>query len=238
MERKKLVIRLTNYALEAINNLVANSSEGDLQKNGEIDKWSIKDHIAHLGFWLEKYNHRLIKRDISYKPVIDLEKENERIWRINKDKEWPYLKSRLDKAYLDLSQHQRLLSEDDLTMTDVLYPPDNRPLWTSILDSTCMHTLFHLVQINTENGEPHKSVQLFQNIFEDLQSLSTDAHWRAMNIYYLACLHITAGDSEKSLALLKDSIQLDPGMKELAKEDKNWKPLFEDREFLRITNAD
>jgi tetratricopeptide (TPR) repeat protein len=238
MERKKLVIRLTNYAHEAINNLVANSSEDDLQRNGEINKWSIKDHIAHLGFWLEKYNHRLIKRDISYKPVIDLDKENERIWRINKEKEWLYLKSRLDKAYLDLSQHQRLLSEYDLTMSDVLYPPDNRPLWTSLVESTCMHTIIHLVQINNERGEPQKSVQLFQNIFEDMQSLYTDAHWRAMNIYYLACLHITAGDREKSFELLKDSIQLDPGIKELPKDDKHWETLMQDQDFLRITCAD
>lgn len=237
MERKKQIIRLTNYSLEVIHELITQTPIYDLEKDGLVDNWSFKDHMAHLAHWLDRFNHRLIKRDKNYKEITDTDKENARIWEQNHAVEWKLINTKLEKAYLDNIQHLRLLSEEDLGAKDILYPPEDRPLWNSILDATCVHTITHAGQIYNERGNSRKSVELLDKIFEDMQSLDPTPRWRGTNIYNMACLYTLSGNSEKALELLRESFSLRPDLIEWSKKDTDLDTLRGNRSFIELMNV-
>jgi tetratricopeptide (TPR) repeat protein len=193
--------------------------------------------MAHLAHWLDRFNHRLIKRDKTYKKITNVDKENARIWELHHAVEWNAIHLRLEKAYADNIQHLRLLSEEDLGAKDILYPPEDRPLWNSILGSTCVHTITHVGQIYNEKGNFRKSVEIMERIFEDLQSLDSTPHWRGTNIYNLACLHTLSGNHEKALELLRESFSLRPDLVEWSQNDTDLDKLRENQSFIALINV-
>ncbi len=237
MERKKQIIRLTNYSLEIIHELISQTSSDDLTKPGLVDHWSFKDHMAHLMHWLDRFNHRLIKRDKNFKDITDVDKENAHIWELYHASEWNVIHSKLEKAYADIIQHLRLLSEDDLCAKDILYPPEDRPLWNSILADTCVHTITHAGQIYNEKGKYQKSVEILDKVFDDLISLDSTPHWRGTNIYNLACLHTLAGNHGKALELMHEAFTLRPDLTEWSKKDPDLVTLRENQAFIALIDV-
>jgi tetratricopeptide (TPR) repeat protein len=237
MERKKQIIRLTNYSLEIIRELISQTSSEDLEKAGLVDRWSFKDHMAHLAHWLDRLNHRLIKRDKNYKEITDIDRENARIWELYHASEWNVIHSKLGKAYADIIQHLRLLSEEDLCAKDILYPPEDRPLWNSILGDTCTHTITHAGQIYNEKGKYQKSVEILDKVLDDLQSLDPTPRWRGTNIYNLACLHSLAGNHGKALELMRESFTLRPDLIEWSQKDPDLVTLREHQGFNDLINV-
>ena len=205
-------------------------------KSGQVDQWSFKDHMAHLAHWLDRFNHRLIKRDKNYKEVTDFDKENSRIWQLTHDLEWQVIHNNLEKAYMEVTQYLRSLSEEDLLATDMLYPPDKRPLWDAILSNTCAHTITHVGLIYNERGNFQKSVELLEKIMDDLQEFDPSPKWRGTNIYNLACLHALAGNQTNALELLRESFSFNPALVEWAPKDTDLASLWEDPAFIEMTH--
>ncbi len=234
MERKKQLIRLTNYSHEILQELIVNTPVEELVKFGQVDQWSFKDHMAHLAHWLDRFNHRLIKRDKNYKEIVDYEKENSRIWQLTHDIEWQVIHNNLEKSYLEVTQYLRSLSEEDLLATDMLYPPDKRPLWDAILSNTCAHTITHVGLIYNERGNYQKSVELMEKIMDDLQEFDPSPKWRGTNIYNLACLNALAGNQTNALELLRESFSFNPALVEWAPKDTDLASLWEHSAFIKM----
>jgi tetratricopeptide (TPR) repeat protein len=235
MERKKQLIRLTNYSFEVLHELIANTSAEDLAKSGQVERWSFKDHIAHIAHWLDRFNHRLIKRDKNYKEVTDFDTENSRIWQLTHDLDWQVINNNLEKSYIEVTQYLRSLSEDDLLATDMLYPPDKRPLWDAIISSTCSHTITHVGIIYNERGNHQKSVELLEKIMDDLQAFDPSSKWKGTNIYNLACLHAPAENQPKALELLRESLILNTALVEWAPKDTDLISLWKLPAFIEMT---
>ena len=236
MERKKQLIRLTNYSHEILQELIVSTPVEELVKFGQVDQWSFKDHMAHLAHWLDRFNHRLIKRDKNYKEIVDYEKENSRIWQLTHDIEWQVIHNNLEKSYMEVTQYLRSLSEEDLMATDMLYPPDKRPLWDAILSNTCAHTITHVGLIYNERGNFQKSVGLLEKIMDDLQEFDPSPKWRGTNIYNLACLNALAGNQTNALELLRESFSFNPALVEWAPKDPDLASLWEDPAFIEMTH--
>jgi tetratricopeptide (TPR) repeat protein len=236
MERKKQLIRLTNYSFEVLHELIANTPADDLAESGQVERWSFKDHIAHIAHWLDRFNHRLIKRDKNYKEVTDFDTENSRIWQLTHDLDWQVINNNLEKSYMEVTQYLRSLSEDDLLATDMLYPPDKRPLWDAIINSTCSHTITHVGLIYNERGNYQKSVELLEKIMDDLQAFDPSPKWKGTNIYNLACLHALAGNQTNALELLRESFSLSPPFIEWSQKDPDLESLWVLPAFIEMTH--
>lgn len=237
MERKKQVIRLSNYSLEIIHDLVSNTPPENLEKTGLVDHWSIKDHMAHLAHWLTRFNRRFIERARNIKQITDGDKANAEVWESNKDVAWDKVLNKLEKAYSANIQHTRLLSEDDLVSTEMLFPPEERPLWNSIIGSTCIHTITHLSLIYNDQDKRDKSIEIFEKIFEDMQALDPTPRWRALNIYNLACLYSLSKNQPKAVDLLKESFSLRPDLRDLSQKDTDLDPIRKNPAFLALFEA-
>ena len=161
--------------------------------------------MAHLAHWLDRFNHRLIKRDKNYKEVTDFDKENARIWQLTHDIEWQVILSNLEKAYMDTTQYLRSLSEEDLLATDMLYPPDKRPLWDAILSNTCAHTITHVGLIYNERGNFKNRWKCWKELWMTCSHLIPPPNGGAPISITWPVLHALAGNQPKALELLRES---------------------------------
>ncbi len=236
MERKKQLIRLTNYTLDMIHELLAQYSADELEKTGSENKWSVKDHMGHLVYWQEDFNKKLIKRDKSQKEVADIDKENARIWLLFGQKPWKTVNAKLENAYSEICQYLRLLSEDDLNSPDILHSRQNRALWNEILGAACIHPITHISQLYNEKGNRQKSVDLLEKIMDDLQSMDSSPTWQGTNIYNLACMHALGGNTDKALNLIKEAFELNPGLKDWSQKDTDLVSLHDKEAFLQLVN--
>jgi tetratricopeptide (TPR) repeat protein len=53
--------------------------------------------------------------------------------------------------------------------------------------------------------------------------------------YNLACVYSLKNNKEKALEYLKKAIELNPKLKEEAKKDQNFKNLWDDEDFKKLT---
>jgi hypothetical protein len=118
MDRKKQILRLTNYTHSCMLELIENAP-ADQRETGEPLKWTVKDHLAHIAHWKCVFNRRLQKRDPHEKHVTDIDRENARIFDLHKNKTWEDVLKMMDAADDDLNHQVKLLSEEELNSTTI-----------------------------------------------------------------------------------------------------------------------
>lgn len=236
MERKKQLIRLTNYTLDMIHELLTQYPVDELEKSGKDDNWSVKDHMGHLAYWQEDFNRKLVKGDKSQKEIAVIDKENARIWQLFEQKPWKSIHTKLESAYSEIGQYLRLVSEDDLNSTEILHSQQHRALWKEILAATCVHPITHISQLYNEKGDRQRSVDLLKKIMDDLQSLDSSPIWQGTNIYNLACMYALVGNQDEALNLIEEAFNLNPGLKEWSKKDTDLISLQNHETFVKLVD--
>ncbi len=234
MERKKQLIRLTNYTLDMIHELLTQYSDDELEKSGNDDNWSVKDHMGHLAYWQEDFNKKLMKPDKTQKEIAVIDKENARIRHLFEQKPWKGIHAKLESAYSEIGQYLRLVSEDDLNSTEILHSRQHRALWNEILAATCVHPITHISQLYNEKGDRQRSVDLLEKIMDDLQSLDSAPIWQGTNIYNLACMYALVGNQDEALNLIAEAFDLNPELKEWSKKDTDLVSLHHQESFLKL----
>lgn len=234
MDRKKQIIRLINYTQTCMKEFANQIPDEQRKSTGQPDHWTAKDHLAHIAHWKSIFNHRLQKRDKLDKPVTDIDKENARVFEINKNKSWDDVIKMMDTADQDMCHQIRLISEEELNSTTIMPGLQERPLWRALVSDGCTHALSHLGQLYIEAGQPEKSLEMLEKIMEDLQSLDESHKWQGTIIYNLACGYATAGKSEKAIELLKESLQLNPELIGWSTHDPDFNSVREMEEYKNL----
>ncbi len=222
MDRKKQIIRLINYTQSCLREVIDRVPEDQRNLPGQPDHWSVKDHIAHISHWKSVFNHRLLKREKQDKPVTDIDKENAKIFELYKNKSWDDVIKMLEAADEDLCRQVRLLSEEELSSTDILPGINTRSLWQALMSDGCTHPLSHISQLYIEEGLPEKALELQEKIIEDMQSLDDSHKWQGTNIYNLACAYALAGEAGRAIELLTEALKLNPDLKDWSTHDPDF----------------
>ncbi len=219
MERKKTLIRLLNYSRACLQEFADSIPENEHNIAGDPDNWTAKDHLAHIAHWQANFNHRLATREKQPPMATDVDKENLKIFHQYKDKSWLEVRKLLDDTFQEFSRDLRLLSEEDLQSPTLLPSISNRALWQSVIGSGIIHALSHLGMVYSQRGDCLKTVEIEETILEDLQSLDESQKWRGTNIYNLACAYSLAGNHDKAIDGLKESLRLNPELTEWSTHD-------------------
>ena len=222
MERKKLVIRLTNYGHNALHTFADNATEEQKNQAGLVDHWALKDHYAHIVHWMEHSNAKLASGSTEPDKVMDVDKENARIFEKNKNKPFTDTLTALDAVYEKMGHYIRMLSEEDLLSTKIVPSLTERPLWQSLLGDTCIHPISHLTCLFFETGNPDQAVVTHEAIVEDLLSLDESARWQGVTLYNLGCTYALSGKKEKAIELLAKSLKIHPDLKEWSQHDPDY----------------
>jgi tetratricopeptide (TPR) repeat protein len=234
MERKKQILRLISYTQACLLEFSGQVPEDQRTAVGLVDHWTAKDHLAHIAHWKCVFNHRLQKREKAEKPVIDIDKENAKIFEHYKVKSWEDVIKLLEEADKDFTHQVRLVSEEDLNSTTILPHIQQRPLWQDMVGNGCTHALSHLGMIYVETGHPEKAIDIQNKIMEDLQSLDDSPKWRGTNIYNLACFYGVAGKCEEAVRLLKEALGLNPGLLEWSRHDPDFNAIRGQKEYEEL----
>lgn len=232
MDRKKQVLRLIHYTQNCVKELTDSLPPEELERQGLVDQWSVKDHLAHLAHWKTVFNNRLQKRDTSTQKITDVDKENARVFEMHGHKSWAEVWSMLTRADEELEHLIKMISEEDLASTDLVPALSHRPLWQSVISDGCTHPICHLGSIYIELGQAEKAVKIQEQILEDLQSLDDSKRWHGNNIYNLACCYATSGLLDRAMDKLKESLVMNPDLREWSQHDTDLNAL-RDREDYR-----
>jgi len=234
MDRKKQILRLFHYTQNCIQDFTGTLTPADRERQGLVDHWSTKDHLAHLAHWKNVFNNRLQKRDTAIQKITDIDKENARIFELHHLKPWNEVWAMLTRADEELEHLIKMISEDDLVSTTLVPALSGRPLWQSVISDGCTHPICHLGYLYIEAGHPELAVKNQEQILEDLQSLDESKHWRGNNIYNLACCYATSGLHDQAMLKLQESLQTNPDLREWSQHDTDLISLHERKDFQAL----
>jgi tetratricopeptide (TPR) repeat protein len=201
----------------------AQAREGELialtddQPSAISDRWTAKDHVAHLAAWREHAEHvvRAATAGAAYPEVPDIDAANAETYAANRDRPAHDVKVAAANSYAELISALRSAADADLKR-----PREGRPgeVWRSIPADGHQHVGQHLIQWHLEAGDTDSAEQIALWVRE-LDDHFSDPQSRAAAAYNLGCFYARIGRDEHAISQLAASLQLDPSLREWARED-------------------
>jgi hypothetical protein len=201
----------------------AQAREGELialaedQPSATGDRWTAKDHVAHLAAWREHAEHvvRAATAGAAYPDVSDIDAANAETYAENRDRPAHEVKLAAANSYAGLIAALRTATEADLKRPRVGRPGE---VWRSIPADGHQHVGQHLIQWHLEAGDTDSAEQIALWVRE-LDDHFTDAQSRAAAAYNLGCFFARIGRDGDAISQLASSLQLDASLREWARED-------------------
>jgi len=223
MEIKPKLSELFEQAWSAEQAYAASLSRAEQEASGALDKWAPKENLAHIGVWQQRLVDNIQaalhggepKKYDNYLEINDLDFEIDRLlsWEACLEKA-----TAGRKVLLELFES---FSEADLARTDVLPWQEERPLWRMFVSHLVDHPVNHLCMLYNARQQPEIQLALQEQIGRGLVELDSDPVWQGTVRYNLACVNALSGRSESALALLKEAMELHPGLVEWSKQDSD-----------------
>ncbi len=203
-------------------------TEVERAKVGLPDNWAAKDILEHATFWQECTVQRLdaIARNETPPNFDDFERLNQDAFEARRHRPWSQVSEDIIRAFEAVTAHVQKCAEADLAEPGRYPSQPGVPLWRSIVGNAYMHPVAHFADFYLKRGEPQRAIQLQETMVERVSQLA-DGNWRGTAIYNLACFYALAGEAEKALGLLADSLRMEPSLVEWSKQDPDLISLHE-----------
>jgi Protein of unknown function (DUF1706) len=133
------------------NTLIASLNPDQRSAIGNLHKWSPKDEIAHLSYWLEVFLDNIQARQNGQKltDTHDYLTLNDQAWELRKDWTWNEVELGLKRTLKGIETKMKSLSSQDLTDPQRLsLEPDQkapRPLVKSLIYELIDHPSHHFL---------------------------------------------------------------------------------------------
>lgn len=125
--------------------LLAQIDPERLSEPGVTSDWSVKDIVAHIGFWERSVLDGLRTGERGLQGEVD--EINERAFHANRDRPLDEVLAEEREIYRDLLAAIEALPEDALTTPDRFTWTGGRPVWVVIAGNTCWHYPEHAESI-------------------------------------------------------------------------------------------
>ena len=135
-------VRAARAELEA---LLAQIDPEHMGEPGVTSDWSVKDIVAHIGFWERSVLDGLRTGERGLQGEVD--EINERVFRANRDRPLGEVLAEAREIYRDLLATIEALPEDALTAPDRFTWTGGRPVWVAIAGNTYWHYPEHAESI-------------------------------------------------------------------------------------------
>ena len=94
-------------------------------------------------------------------------------------------------------------------------------MWRTFVSNLVDHPISHLCMLYNARNQPDKALELQEQIGQGLAALDPGPVWQGTVRYNLACVNALSGRSARALALLKEALELYPGLTEWSKQDSD-----------------
>jgi tetratricopeptide (TPR) repeat protein len=220
---KPKLIGLVERAYREEQALVASLSKVERSIEGEPDRWSAKDVIAHLAAWKERRAQNLaaVARGESPTRFEDYEQVNAKDFEEYRDWSWAKVLEQSADVHRYLVEQVEAISEVGLASTDALPWQGSRPLWQFVAGSGFTHPMSHLAQLYLARGQSGYATKLQEEAADLLAELSENGSWQGIIQYNLACHYALIGEIDRALEGLREALLLNPELTEWSKQDSD-----------------
>ncbi len=243
MNRTKLLDRFRNGNTLLESTLIAlHAAHPD--QNGTPEHWSVKDTLAHIVAWQERWVDWLEPlaqggtvdengpRHLNYTDAEENER-NAQIFQENKTRTWEDLLAEARRVYARFLELIPLLSDDDLTRPDRFAWSQGRPFWRRMTGTFYWHPQAHVLEACLGLGETERGMEVASNFAHQGRDDETTEE-RAGALYNLACFYARLGKTREAIATLKPAFSLNPDLMDWCKQDHDLDALRDLPEFREL----
>jgi Protein of unknown function (DUF1706) len=139
---------------------------------GQLHKWSPKDEIAHLSYWLEVFLDNIQARQ-NGQELIDTHDYltlNDQAWEVRKDWTWNDVELGLERTLKGIEVQIKSLSNEDLTDAERLSLESDqkvtRPLLKSLIYELIDHPLHHFLGMYQKLHNKHQIASMLERLIQ------------------------------------------------------------------------
>ncbi|HEX7976468.1 MAG TPA: DinB family protein [Anaerolineales bacterium] len=223
------LLRLAEFERAEVEAFAAGLSEAQRLEAGTFERWSARDHLAHISAWMGRQADRLSSvnpgqgtQDFNDE---EIDAENARIYNAYHGLPWEAVLAEFRQANAALAKQVQSLSEEQLNGP---YNPtglQGQRLWRGIGSDVFMHPMTHLMQYCSERGLAGLTSRLQQAFKDSADVFGNIPEWQGLVNYNLACLYALNGQKEQARMTLAGALRLRPDLTEWSKEDPDLRSL-------------
>ncbi len=134
---------------------------------GGVDKWSAKDVVAHLTYWLEVFSYNIDARTHS-KTLIDTDDYkglNREAWKLRNTFTWDTVRLDLDRAFANVQSRVHSLTTRQLTDASCFSIGD-RPLVVDYMYELIEHPMHHWMILYRKASAEDLAVEMLERVQE------------------------------------------------------------------------
>jgi len=219
--KPKLLAALTRAQAD-FQAFVAGLSADERAAIGEETRWSAKDNIAHMAFWIGKTNEvfAAVRRGEEPPASEDIfQPINERVFAEWRSRPWDEILSAAQTAYAQLIADVEEASEGDLTDTKRFPSRQGQPLSSSALGSGIGHPAEHYAQYYLEHGAPERAIAVQERVVAVTRDIFGPSEALGDAYYNLGCYYARHGQPDAAIDMVRQSFPLHPWLVGWSRQD-------------------
>jgi hypothetical protein len=223
---KRELTELLEKGYQVEKNFITALSDEERNANGNFEKWTAKDCIAHNAYWRNHHAEDVLAV-LAGKTPADAEENqvNREVYSQYKDQSWEEIDSLVDSSLRRMGEAIGTLSEDDLQRDDFYPWEQGRPLWRDIVTNIYTHPVIHMSEWHIKRGFPARAAKMYQEMTRQLTSLDDSPDWQGTIRYNNACSFSLLGDKETAINELREALKLNPGLTEWSQKDPDFESI-------------
>jgi tetratricopeptide (TPR) repeat protein len=196
-------------------------------------EWGAKDHVAHLAHWRRQAGQVLTAVRTGGTPPEqkDIDTLNAEVYAANKGRSADDIKEDALASYAELAR-----AIDDCSDADLLKarPGRETAAWEVVPPNGHLHLGEHLGFWHLAHGDVQAADQAQKWMLEIHEAAFTDPRSRSFGEYNLACYYAKQGRVTDAIPHIKTSLELNPTLKEWAREDPDLEGIRQEPELRSI----
>ncbi len=134
---------------------------------GEIDKWSARDVVTHLTYWLEVFSYNIDARAYS-KTLVNTENYkalNREAWKLRSTLDWDKVRLDLDRAFASVQSRVHGLTTKQLADASC-FSIEGRPLVVDYMYEVIEHPMHHWMILYRQAGAEEMAIKMLERVQE------------------------------------------------------------------------
>jgi len=190
---------------------------------GTPERWSAKDHVAHMTFWHQELVLK-VTTILQHQEVPPREENeellNSTVFEEHRLRPWSAIHAESERVYAELITSTEQLSEEDLTASNRFSAiSGERPLYTIFLGPCYEHDQEHRAQYYSDRNALPQAIEIREKCVNRVIQAEVPAWVKGSFLYNLACFYAQQNQLEKAAARLQEALTLAPDLTEQSKSD-------------------
>jgi tetratricopeptide (TPR) repeat protein len=214
---KTIILDLLHQGHLAEVTFVRELNETERTAIGTPERWSAKDHLAHMTFCLHQNLigkvTALLQQQVVPPREESVEQMNARVFAQHQLRPWSEIHAVFEHVYAELIQLAERLSEADLMDYHRFSAlTEGRPLYVAFLGNGYEHLQEHLMQYYSDRNDLSRAMQLREQCTNRVIKTEVPAWVKGWFLYKLASFYAHQQQPEQAAARLQEALTLAPDL--------------------------